>query len=152
MRRLRSILALGRDTRGTMAVETAIVVPVLALMSLGSFEVSGMVARQTELQTAASEAAQLVLASAPTTAEQRSTVKQIIRASTGLSASQVTLTQKYRCGATASLQTTVTCANATDKLSTYLEIYMTQTYTPTWTEFGVGHPMTYRVTRRVMIS
>ncbi|MCB2056947.1 MAG: pilus assembly protein, partial [Novosphingobium sp.] len=39
-----------------MLVETAIVAPVLVLMSMGAFQVSQVVARQTELQGAAAEA------------------------------------------------------------------------------------------------
>ena len=58
---MRSILSLfgrlRRDATGAMAIETAIVAPVLVLMAFGSFQVSSMVARQTELQSAAAEAA-----------------------------------------------------------------------------------------------
>lgn len=143
---------LRRDSQGTMAVETALVVPALALMSVGSFQVSAMVARQSELQSAAAEAGQIAIASPPDTDVKRTMLKQIIMASTGLPTSKVTLTMKYRCGATVALQTNNNCANASDKVSVYVEIYMTDTYTPLWNDFGVGSPMTYRVTRRVMLS
>ena len=62
MRGFRTLL---RDARGSMAIETAIVAPVLAMLSVGGFEVSAMVARQTELQSAASEAEGIALAASP---------------------------------------------------------------------------------------
>ena len=52
----RHLATLLRDTRGAMLIETAIVAPVLVLMSLGAFQVSTMVARQSELQSAVAEA------------------------------------------------------------------------------------------------
>ncbi|HVR89635.1 MAG TPA: TadE family protein [Novosphingobium sp.] len=149
---LRLLRELRRDTWGTMAVETALVVPVLALLSIGGFEVSAMVARQNELQGAAAEAGQIALAASPDTDAKRATLKNIIVTSTGLPASKVTITMKFRCGATTTLQTTNNCANASDKVSTYVEIYMTDTFVPSWKKFGVGTNMTYRVTRRVMLS
>ncbi|OZA93393.1 MAG: hypothetical protein B7X57_05165 [Erythrobacter sp. 34-65-8] len=44
-----------RDRRGSIAIETALVAPVLAVLALGSFEVGSLVSRQHELQTAAAE-------------------------------------------------------------------------------------------------
>ena len=58
---LRSFLPkLKRDERGAMMIETAIVAPVLILMSMGAFQVSQVVARQTELQNAAAEASAII--------------------------------------------------------------------------------------------
>jgi len=52
----RKLLArLARDERGAMLIETAFIAPVLILMSLGAFQVSQVVARQTELQEAAAQ-------------------------------------------------------------------------------------------------
>ena len=42
-----------RDERGTMAIETALITPLLALMALGTFEVSNIVSREQQLQSAA---------------------------------------------------------------------------------------------------
>ena len=56
------LCSIRRDRRGTMAIETTIVAPVLALMAIGSFEVGSMVSRQQELQSAASEAESIILA------------------------------------------------------------------------------------------
>jgi Flp pilus assembly protein TadG len=63
------LLSLRRDARGTMAIETAIVAPVLALMAIGSFEVGSMVSRQQELQSAASEAESIILAASASEVE-----------------------------------------------------------------------------------
>lgn len=142
---------LARDERGSMVIETAIVVPVLALMSIGTFEVSGMVARQNELQAAASEAAQVILATPTGSQVTLSTVKQIIQASTGLPSDKVTVGTSYRCGTDTTLLTTSSGCDS-NKLTTYMTIYLTDTYTPAWTHFGVGSAMTYRVTRRVVVS
>ena len=46
-----------RDSQGVAAIETALVAPVLILLSLGSFQISQMVARQHELSNGADEAA-----------------------------------------------------------------------------------------------
>ncbi len=143
--------ALLRDTHGTMLIETAIVAPVLVLMSLGAFQVSGMVARQSELQSAAAEASAIALASAPDTAAKRSTIKQVIMASTGLSQYHVVVAPIYRCGTSTTFQSANTCGTSA-KLSTYVRINLTDTYTPMWTKFGVGRPMNYNVTRYVMIK
>lgn len=144
--------ALARDDTGSMAIETAIVAPVLALMSVGGFEVSTMVARQSELQSAASEAEAIALAVAPETESQRNTVKQVIMASTGLTASQVTLSTVYRCGAATVTVTTSNSCGSGVQVATYLRMVLTDRYTPTWTEFGIGDTLDYNVTRTVMVS
>ena len=50
---IRTLHRLARDERGAMLIETAIVAPTLVLMSLGAYQISGVVARQSELQSAA---------------------------------------------------------------------------------------------------
>ena len=150
MMQLRSILArLAGDSAGAMVIETAIVAPVLVLMSLGSYQVSGIVARQTELESAAAEGSAIALASAPNTPAKRTTLQHVMMASTELSASKVTVTEVYRCNSALTYVTnSATCT--TGVFSRYVKIYITDTYTPAWTSFGVGSPITYRVTRYVM--
>lgn len=43
------ISRLQQDRQGAMVVETAIVLPALVMLSLGAFDASKMIARQTEL-------------------------------------------------------------------------------------------------------
>ncbi len=155
MKKFRSILAgirsLRRDTRGAMMIETALVTPVLVMMALGSFDASRMFARESELQTAASEAAAIALASKPDTAAKRATLRGIIVSSTGLPNAGVTVDEAFRCGSnTAYVTDSATCGSLT--ISNYVKIYMTGTYTPQWTQFGIGGPVTFRITRYVMMG
>jgi Flp pilus assembly protein TadG len=142
---------LRRDAQGAMMVETALVAPMLILMSIGSFEASQMFARESELQTAASEASAIALASKPDTQAKRNTLRDIIKTSTGLSNSGVTVTDQYRCGTSTDYVATNTgCGTLT--VSNFVKIYITDTYTPGWTQVGIGGPVTYRVTRYVMLN
>ena len=145
------IVRLRRETRGTMMIETALVAPMLVLMSIGSFEASQMFARESELQTAASEASAIALASKPDTQAKRNTLRDIIKTSTGLTNSSVTVDAAYRCGtSTAYVITDTGCG--TQKVSNFVKIYVTDTYTPAWTHVGIGGAVTYRVTRYVMLN
>ena len=139
-----------RDERGTMVIETAIVTPVLVLLSLGAYQVSTMVAKQSELDSAAAEGAAIALAAAPDTSAKRTTLHDILVTSTGLPSGNVTVTAAYRCNAAAAYVTTP-CSSGQVQ-ATYVKIYMTTTYTPTWTHWGIGSPITYRVTRYVQYS
>ena len=143
---------LAADARGSMAIETAFVVPVLAVMSIGGFEVSGMVSRQSELQSAVAEAAQIAIASAPDEQSERNTIKEILMASADLPASKVTLSNEYRCNSNVAFVSSEAACATSDSVTTYLKIYVTDTYTPEWTKFGVGRPLTYRITRRVIVG
>jgi Flp pilus assembly protein TadG len=145
---LRSLL---RDERGAVAVEAALVGPVLVLLAIGSFQVSQMIARQSELQSAAAEAAAIALAAEPDTADERDTVAEIISESTGLDEDHVTVTAMYRCGNTSALATsTDDCGTA--KVSRYVKIDLTQVYQPIWAEYGMGDPITYNITRYVLFK
>ena len=145
------LAGLGRDERGTMVIETAIVTPVLVLMSLGAFQVSTVVARQSELDSAAAEGAAIALASPPTTSAKRAMLQQVIVASTGLATGNVAVTAAYRCNsATAYVTASTSCTSGV--ISNFVKIYITDTYTPRWVHFGIGSPITYRVTRYVEYS
>jgi Flp pilus assembly protein TadG len=148
---MRAFGSLLRDARGSIAIETAIVAPVLAMLSVGGFEVSAMVAKQTELQSAASEAESIALASPPDDAAERATLKNVIAASTGLEADEVTVTERYRCGDAAAIVTSDTVCNNGVVVWKYVEITLATTYTPTWNSWGLGDPIDYNVVRRVMI-
>lgn len=151
---LRTFLArLRGDTCGAAIIETAIVVPVLAILSLGGFEVSNIVARQTELQSAAAEAAAIALAAKPDTADKRDDVEAIIRASTKLSGEDaVSLTPVFRCqGMNGYYDSTADCEADTVAWA-YVRIDMADTYAPMWTSFGMGQPMEFNVRRYVLVA
>jgi Flp pilus assembly protein TadG len=132
-----------------VAIETAFVAPVLVLMSLGAFQISSIMARQAELQTAMDEAQAIALATDPDTVEERATLQQVIMASTDLPAENVTVTEAYRCGGTATYLASNTCATGS-LVSRYVRIEVTATYTPIWTEYGVGEALIYNQARYVM--
>ena len=99
IRRLaRTIHKLAQCQHGGMALETVFIAPVLITLSLGGFEVSKIVARQTELQSAAAEVASVVRASVPETSEDRTTIRDIVVESAGVTNEDVSVVEVYRCG------------------------------------------------------
>jgi len=152
MTMLRNFLrTLRPDERGSMVIETAIVLPVLVMLSLATFDISRIFSRQNELQQAVAEAAQISLAAKPDNSTKRDAIKAIIRTSTGLAANKVTLTNEYRCGASTTVSTTNTCGT-TDVVTTYLKIVVADTYNPLWTDFGIGSGIDFNITRRVIVA
>jgi Flp pilus assembly protein TadG len=155
MRNAAFLTRLGADETGAMVIETALVAPVLVLISLGAFQISGMVARQTELESAASEAAAIALAAQPDTSAKRATLAAVVQASSNLPAATtpgtrgVQVTEVFRCGIQTSYVTSASSCTS-GQMSRYVRIALVDTYSPTWTRFGVGSDVTYRVTRNVM--
>ena len=143
---------LGADCDGSMAIETALVTPVLVCMTLGGFEASAMVARQSELQSAAAEATSIAMAATPDTYAKVQTIRSVIEASTGLDDNHVTVTRLKRCSTNTSYISYYDTCPSDKKTSTYLYVYITDTYTPEWVDFGIGSPLTYRIRRTVQIS
>ncbi|WP_340587645.1 TadE/TadG family type IV pilus assembly protein [Erythrobacter alti] len=151
MRQLASFARLRCNEDGSMAIETAFVAPILLVLALGGFEVSSMVARQTELQTAAAEAATVVRATIPETVEQQNTVRDILVTSTGLTAEQVTITPIYRCG-TAQDYVTVADSCGSDAEYKFIRVDLRDTYAPVWTKFGVTSGFDFNIRRTVQIG
>jgi Flp pilus assembly protein TadG len=144
---------LWRENHGSAVIETALIAPVLVCMCLGGFEISRMMARQSELQTGANEATSIVLAAPPDSDTKKATAQAVIAASTGLTndSAHIQLDFIYRCGT----NTTLTATKAdcgTQAISTYIQVQLRDTYTPIWTQFGVGSPLNYYVSRRVQLS
>ncbi|MGN3974790.1 TadE/TadG family type IV pilus assembly protein [Tsuneonella sp. SYSU-LHT278] len=144
-----------RDSSATMAVETAIVAPVLALLALGGFEASSLVARKSELDSAVAEAAAIVRASPPADAAARLTIKNVVQTSIDPDGSnphdEVTVVETYRCGTGDYVLAKPTCVKAAD-LTIYVELKVTDRYVPKWTQFGIGGPVDYLVVRRVLVA
>lgn len=151
LQKLAHIACIRRNEDGSMVIETAFVAPVLMMLALGGFEISAIVARQTELQSAAAEAASVVRAVIPEDAAARNTVRDVVATSTGLTNQQVTVTEIYRCG------TTTTYSNTADNCGTdteykFIQVNITDTYQPIWTKFGVGSALDYNISRTVQIG
>lgn len=150
--RLQQLLASIRgDQRGTMLIETAIVAPVLILMSMGAFQISQVIARQSELQGAMAEASAIAVSAPPDTTEERTVLKNVIVASTSLDAADVIVSEKYRCGANTSyVDSSADCVGS--EVSTYVLIELNDTFTPAWTHWGFGQPLNFNVNRYVMVK
>ncbi len=143
---------LGNDLRGSMAIETAIVAPVLILMALGTFEVSRVVSRQHELQSAASEAEIIAVAAAAGATTQTTTIKNILKTSLRLNDGQVAISRFYRCNANTTTVSSASNCSTGDTVSSYIRLTLTDAYTPVWTNFGVGSPINFNVVRTVQLS
>lgn len=142
-----------REIGGTMAIETAVVAPVLAAMAIGAFEVGTMVSRQQELQSAASEAEGIILAVAASSIATPSTeIEQVIEESLGLEADQVTLQQQFRCNAATSLSASSSACDPNEPIYVYVQLEMTDSYTPVWANYGFGDGFDYEVTRTVIVQ
>lgn len=152
MRRITDFATLlRREESGAMLVEAAIVAPVLVLLSMGAFQISEVIARQTELQAAVAEASAIALAAPPETSAQRTVLKSILVDSSGLAAEKVSVSQKFRCGsATTYVNAASDCVDT--KVANYVLIELNDTYTPVWTQWGFGGPIDYNIDRYVMVK
>lgn len=145
------LAALRRDSEGAMAIETALVMPFLLMLTMGSYQVSNVVARQVELQSAIAEASQIAIASPPDTQAKLDVLKAVVSSSSKLSGSNVTVANAYRCGTDATFVTTKTsCGSKT--VSDYVKIELKDTYVPAWTKWGLGSTMNFDVVRYVMVK
>jgi Flp pilus assembly protein TadG len=146
------LLGLLRCRKGAMAIEAALVAPVLLVLSIGTFEAGMMVSRQQELQSAASEAEGIILAAAATPGGATSDdIQQIIEHSLKLDSDQIELSQRFRCNTESELLLDGTGCDATKPIYRYVHLVLTDTYTPTWANFGVGSPFDYNVERTILV-
>lgn len=143
--------SLRKDVEGSTVIETAIVAPVLIAMALGTFDVSQMIARQHHLQSGAGDTESIVLAVASGSATDAATVKSALANSLGLAQDKISVEKVYRCNFQTSLSTSNSCSDG-QKVSTYVRVTFTDSYTPLWTKFRVGRAMTYTVKRTVQVS
>lgn len=144
---------LAADRAGSVVIETAIVAPVLVLLGLGTYDTSRIIARQSELQAGSTDVEGIVLAVAGTGAgTSTSTIKAVLKNSLSLNDSQVTVVKKYRCNDDSALLSNHDDCDEHDVISTYVQVTLTDTYTPTWTRFGVGAPFNYQLVRTVQVS
>ena len=141
------------DQSGAMAIETALVAPLLLVLSLGGVEAGTMIARQSELQSAAAEALNIVLAAPPEDTGDRTAIRNVLMASTGITdASDVAVVEIWRCGTATGFERSNAANCGSSAVSTYIEITLEESYEPTWTAFGIGSAIDYEVVRQVQIS
>ena len=163
-----SIKGLLADRLGTFAIETALVAPVLAIMVGGIVEVSTMVSRQHELQSAALEIEAVALAVNEGAEVELSELEGILETSVKLNEGQAKVTRFYRCDAETTFVAAPTDCDLSDEeiavfeaadeevpvpiVSSYLRIEIADTYEPMWVGFGIGKPMTFNVERTVLLA
>ena len=140
------------DRAGAMTIETALVAPILLTLSLGGVEAGSMVARQSELQSAAAEALNIVQAAPPENQGDFDDIRDVLVASTGLDADNVAVEEIWRCGTTTNFERTQASNCGSSAVSSYIQISLEETYQPSWTEFGIGGPLTFNVVRQVQIG
>jgi Flp pilus assembly protein TadG len=150
-----------RDRAGSMLIETAIAAPVLVTLALGTFEVARIVERQQELQSAAAEAEIIALATGSGASANAAQVEAILKTSLGFTTAgdedKVDVQGFYRCDATDTAVATATgCDTDPDDEDVvsgtpYYHIQLQDSYTPTWTQFGVGGPVSFSVERWVLV-
>lgn len=159
------IQRIARDRRGSFAIETAFVAPLLILLTLGIVEIGTMVARQHELQSAANETEIIILATNQGAETDVDTIKAIVRESVGLADSEVTISQIYRCGTNDALVSAVSSVaplggaitsiipcGLDEPVSSYIVLDITEVYEPKWNYLGIGNPITFSVERRIQVS
>lgn len=154
MARVSPILArLLGDRAGSVVIETAIVAPVLILLGLGTYDTSRIIARQSELQAGSTDVQGIVLAVANgSTGTNVSTIKAVLKNSLALNDQQVSVVKMYRCNADSTLIADQTNCASNDVISIYVQVTLTDTYTPTWTRYGIGSPFNYQLVRTVQVS
>lgn len=149
---LRRLLArIARDQRGSTLIETAIVAPALLVMALGTYDAGQMIAQQHRLQSGAADTESIVLAVANGTATDISAIRTALANSLAINPSKITVEKVYRCNTQDALSTLASCGNG-QRMSTYVRVTFIDTYTPSWSDFGIGGPINYRVQRLVLVS
>lgn len=141
-----------RDRTGSIVVETAIVAPVLVVLGLGAFDLSRMIARQSELQAGSTDAEGIVLAVSTGQATNVSTIKSVLQNSLNLPSNKVTVTKIYRCNSETSTSTVSTGCASNNVLTTYVQVTLTDSYTPMWTNFGIGSTFNYNAVKTVQVN
>lgn len=148
----RLLAAVMQSERGSVAIETAFVAPVLLALALGGIEAGYAIARQTELQSAAAEAAAIVLAKPPETATDRATIRNIVKTSADVQSWNVWVAEIYRCGTDANYVSSQDSCEENESVATYFYLFIWDRYTPVWAEYGLGDPFFFRVSRTIRIK
>lgn len=147
-----ALMRLALATEGSMAIETAFVMPVLLVMCLGGFEASRIVSRNAELRTAVAEAGDIAIASPPDSESDIVAMRAIVRASTGADEDDVIVEERFRCDNDEALVDDKADCGVDAAISTFLEITISDTYVPMWTSFGIGGPVDLGITKTVQVS
>src|SRR5689334_10877702 len=99
MRRFRAVIQdLMRETRGTAVIETAVVATCLSILVMGTVDVARYGAAILNVQQGINRGLEMVMMGGPTTST--STVQSEVSTQTGISTSNITVTQSQTCAGT----------------------------------------------------
>lgn len=138
--KLRALIA---DRRGTAAVELAMTLPILTLLSIGAFDISRMIATRIDYQQAAAEVASLAVARPPQ--GDTTYLKNAAASASGLDASKITVTTKLECNGTTSNSE---CSSGQEQ-ARFVTMTFNGQYTPVWTHFGVENTVNMTVSKTI---
>lgn len=140
-----------RSESGAMAIETALVAPMVILLALSSADFSKIVSRQQELQSAMGQVEGIALANAAVSADP-ATLKTMLMQSLSLPSNNVTVEKLYRCGGNTTLVSATTSCSSNDVVSGYIRITLTDTYDPIWQRVSKIGTWNFNVQRTVQLS
>ncbi len=144
--RLQNLCAILADSRGMAAVELALALPCILLLTLGAASVSSMVAMRNDLQQAAAQAAAMAIANPPQAGDM-STVKAVAVGASGLAADKVAVTTRMTCDG---IETTdVNGCSGTQEQARYVVISLNASFAPAWRHFGLPASVPIQVSREV---
>lgn len=145
------------ERRGTAIIETAFILPLLLLLSIGAFDITRYVTRQQELQDAAAQVFNISMASNPSTVDgspgvELSKLKQILMDTTGLPAYQVWVLEVTRCeGDTNVYAANFACPTGQEK-SNMLWVFMIDQVEPVYAKISGLEPRIMVVSRWAQIG
>ena len=128
-----------RDRRGTAVIETAIVLPVLVLLALASFDITRGFVHKLRLQQYAQTGIELVVAkmtAVPTDAQIQAELATV----SGLPTSAITVTRWRECD-NAPVATNASCTSPTAVKADYIKIAVADTYQPALGAIGLDGMM-----------
>ena len=111
-----------------------------------------MISRQNELQAGVAQAEQIALAANAGAATDTNALKTLLMQSLNLSSSNVSVVKQYRCNASATLVSSTDSCGSTDVISTYVQITLKDSYSPTWRKIVPVGTWNYNVVRMVQLS
>ena len=125
------------STSGTALIEAALVAPVLATVILGTVDLANYGAARLTVQQAINRGLEMAMIGGPTTST--TSIRDETAAQAGVASGQVTVTQSQTCnGSTATWGNT--CSSG--ELRQFIQIDVTQTFTPTFAGGSVARVLT----------
>ncbi|MEO6224551.1 MAG: TadE/TadG family type IV pilus assembly protein [Sphingomicrobium sp.] len=152
---------LARDQRGAAVIELALVAPMFALMAIGVIDLSNAFSRKLALEQGAQRAIEKIMQTTDIdTVEGSLTTEAVCQVNgttangtcktTPISASNVTVSYRLECTTSAGVMTArsstdatafdaLTCANTTDKEARYIQVAVTDKYSPMFPLHFLGY-------------